>query len=266
MTYRRPEPGAVSRRRLVLLFGIVLLATTFACSGGSNVPNIDEDSLLALTIDSPTSVSTLPLVVAGWGADLSSSSGVGVEQVEIMDGGCNGELVGTARHGIRRPDVAEQYGTQFLNSGWELIIQALSAGEHRLAVRLRSATRPASTCETVSVTVPSKLTLSIESPVNRSVLLPVRIGGWAVDLGADTGTGVDHVNILDGGCNGELLGRAEYGIVRGDVAERYGHQFGESGWELILDTLTKGVHTLGVRLFSGATKTTTCETIEVSVL
>ena len=81
-----------------------------------------------------------------------------------------------------------------------------------------------------------------------SSAVPIRVGGWAVDLAANTGTGVSRIDVLDGGCDGELIGQAEYGIVRDDVAERYGHEFRESGWELVLDRLTEGVHTIGVLL------------------
>jgi len=254
------------RRSLLGILAIALVAVLMSCGGGSSA--VTGDPALTLTIDAPAAASRieLPLALAGWSADTSQTSDPGIERVEILDGGCNGTVVGTARSGIERPDVAAAHGEKFLQSGWEISFETFSAGDHHLAVRATQEDGAASTCESINVVVQPQPTLQIEAPVSGPELLPVRVAGWAADLGAEDGTGVEHVEILDDGCEGELLGRAEYGIVRGDVAERYGHQFGESGWELTLDQLSRGVHTLGVRLISDGADTTACETVVISVL
>jgi hypothetical protein len=66
--------------------------------------------------------------------NLSATVGPGVERVDVLDGGCGGQPLGSATYGISRPDVAEQYGEQFAESGWEFVIDRLTVGEHELAV------------------------------------------------------------------------------------------------------------------------------------
>ena len=245
---------------------LFLLTMAAACSGGSRALTDEAEPELHLTIDAPESPAVdLPFSVAGWGADFSAASGPGVERVDVLDGGCDGALLGQATYGLSRPDVARQDGEQFTDSGWEFVVDTLSAGEHRLAVRLQSALSDSSACQTVLVTIQPKPLLTIELPAEPSVLLPFRIGGWGIDLAAQLGSGIERVDILDGGCEGTLLGQARYGLTRGDLAERYGDQFGKSGWELDVKQLGVGEHVLGVRLYSAAGGVSVCQTLTVSV-
>ncbi len=265
-----PRTGARDRpaaKPVLLVAAVLLLAVAAACAHDSRASDNGVEPLLTLTIDLPNSPSVdLPLTVAGWGMDLGAAEGTGVERVDVLDGGCGGTIVGQATYGITRPDVAAQHGERFLDTGWSLSLNTLRAGEHRLAARLRSAVADASACETVTVTVSPKPLLAIEDPSERSVLLPFRIGGWGLDLAAAAGPGIERVEVLDGGCEGEPLGRAEHGITRGDVAERYGHQFGQSGWQFVVERLSAGEHVLGVQLYSTVDDASTCQTITVSVL
>lgn len=270
MTFTRPSAGARDRpvaKALLLVSAVLLLAVSAACGHDSRASDNGVEPLLTLTIDLPNSPSVdLPFTVAGWGMDLGAAEGSGVERVDVLDGGCGGTLLGQATYGVSRPDVANQYGEQFLETGWSLSLKTLSAGEHRLAARVRSAVADASACETVTVTISPRPLLAIEDPSERSVLLPFRIGGWGLDLAATSGPGIERVEVLDGGCEGKPLGRAEHGITRGDVAERYGHQFGASGWEFIVERLSAGEHVLAVQLYSTVGEASTCQTVAVSVL
>ncbi len=77
----------------------------------------------------------------------------------------------------------------------------------------------------------------------------VSIEGWAIHLQATTNTGIDQVHIyLDGlaGAGGTFLGSAQYGRIRGDVADEYGPQYERSGFLYEWDTTTiaPGSHTL----------------------
>jgi hypothetical protein len=142
-----------SRRGVVLVPFVLLLASVAAaCGGGSGAGTAEPQPVLK--IGDPTSASLLlPFRIAGWGLDLGSSSGPGVERIEVLDGGCDGDLLGLATHGISRPDVAARYGDRFAESGWELVLERLNVGEHVRGVRLKSALRDASVCETIGVSV-----------------------------------------------------------------------------------------------------------------
>jgi hypothetical protein len=209
---------------------------------------------------------SLPFDIAGWAADLTATAGTAIGDVDVLTGGCDGSLLGEAYYGHARSDVAEERGEQFGRSGWQLTVQALSAGEHELGVLVRSATGNATVCEEVSVLVSPTPLLSIDEPVPAdTLLLPFPVAGWAADLASPSGPGVERIEVLDGGCQGRLLGEAEYGLERGDVSLEYGHQFGRSGWRFVASSLASGEHELGVRLVAANPDASTCATVPVLV-
>lgn len=264
---RQPERGFSWATALLLVVFLPPVLVATACARDTNSLTDKAKPLLALTIDLPRSqAGSLPLTLEGWGMDLAATEGTGIDRVDILDGGCGGTFLAQATYGTARPDVARQYGVQFTGTGWRLSLDTLHAGDHHLAVRLHSAVTAASACETVEVTIPPHPLLSLEAPRPGSVLLPFRVAGWAVDLAAASGSGVERVEVLDGGCEGVLLGQAEHGIIRGDVAVRYGHQFREAGWELLVGRLSVGEHVLGVQLHSTLGDASVCQTLTVSVM
>lgn len=139
----------------MLLITVLALMTTAACGGGSlpGKPGTEE-SQPSLSIETPIETSLLlPFRVSGWAIDRGSTSGAGVERVEVLDGGCNGQLLGRAESGIRRPDIAADYGERFMKSGWQFVVDRLNVGEHVLAVRLYSALSHQPVCKTATVSV-----------------------------------------------------------------------------------------------------------------
>jgi hypothetical protein len=86
---------------------------------------------------------------------------------------------------------------------------------------------------TRSVNVINRLA-SIDVPVEGAAVSgTVEVAGWAVDLAASTGTGVNTIHIYRGGPAGDgvFVGAATYGVSRPDVAEAFGSsQFTNSGW------------------------------------
>ena len=86
----------------------------------------------------------------------------------------------------------------------------------------------------------------LESPRADEVLSGiVTVGGWAVDPASPSGTGVTEVHVyLDGQGNDPgqtYIGRAEYGGVRVDVAERFNDaRFARSAFSLSWDATTAG--------------------------
>lgn len=89
--------------------------------------------------------------------------------------------------------------------------------------------------------------MSIELPDRGEVTLPFTVSGWAVDLAALEGPGIEVVEIVDQGCRGPVIGIAEYGLERPDIAAQYGEQFRYSGWQFQVTRLRLGDHVLAVR-------------------
>lgn len=114
--------------------------------------------------------------------------------------------------------------------------------------------------------LPAHVAMSIETPEGGSLDLPFSISGWAFDETALQGTGVQRVQVLDGGCEGAVLGAAEYGLSRPDISETYGNRFHYSGWVFEATRLHAGERILAVRVFAQGTDTyDACEVLPVTI-
>ncbi|MEO7271910.1 MAG: hypothetical protein ABIX28_25285, partial [Vicinamibacterales bacterium] len=85
---------------------------------------------------------------------------------------------------------------------------------------------------------------------------PFAMGGWAADLDAQAGTGIDTLHVWAyplGGGPPVFLGAATYGGPRPDVAAVHGDQFHETGWGLTVQGLEPGNYDLAVFAWSSAT-------------
>ncbi len=109
--------------------------------------------------------------------------------------------------------------------------------------------------------------LGMELPLGQNVKLPFVVSGWAVNLAARNGTGIEWVQVLDGGCEGAVIGIAEYGIARPDIQQKYGEQFLDSGWQFEIAALHYGERILAVRSQStGASRYDGCQAIPITVV
>jgi hypothetical protein len=76
------------------------------------------------------------------------------------------------------------------------------------------------------------------------------VAGWAIDLGAPTGTGMNVVHvyaIANGGAGAwTFLGAATYGGARPDVGAYYGSQFTNSSYGLLASGLAPGAYQINV--------------------
>lgn len=103
---------------------------------------------------------------------------------------------------------------------------------------------------TVAVTNPK---MSIDGPVEgQRVKQPFVTGGWAVELGAAVGVGVDAIHVyafpvVNGVVGaGRFVNQATLGGARADVGSVYGTQFTNSGFNFLMDGLTPGEYIIGV--------------------
>jgi hypothetical protein len=75
------------------------------------------------------------------------------------------------------------------------------------------------------------------------------VGGWALDTGAATGTGVDAVVFYvfpnAGAAPGVYVGQGSYGITRTDVGALFGSPFTNSGFHFTISGISPGSYTLG---------------------
>jgi len=85
---------------------------------------------------------------------------------------------------------------------------------------------------------------------------PFVVAGWAADLEAETGTGVDTIHVwaypLTGGAP-VFLGTPIYGGARPDVSAVHGDRFGPSGFNLVVQGLAHGNYDLAVFPWSSVT-------------
>ena len=87
----------------------------------------------------------------------------------------------------------------------------------------------------------------IDAPrFQQDVAQPFALGGWAADLDAAAGTGIDVLHVwaypLTGGAP-VFLGTATSGGSRPDVAAIHGDEFRDSGFGLLVQGLTPGTTT-----------------------
>ena len=94
--------------------------------------------------------------LTGWAADLDARAGIGIDTLHVWAYPVSGGapiFLGTATQGIRRPDVAEVFGAQFVDAGYALDVRGLAAGAYDLAVfgwsRATSGFLPAATLRSV---------------------------------------------------------------------------------------------------------------------
>ena len=97
----------------------------------------------------------------------------------------------------------------------------------------------------------------IDTPTSlQEVTQPFLVAGWATDLGAAQGTGVELLHVwaypLTGGAP-SFLGAATYAGVRPDVAAVHGEQFRDSGFGLTVQGLPPGAYDVAVFAWSNVT-------------
>jgi hypothetical protein len=92
--------------------------------------------------------------------------------------------------------------------------------------------------------------MTIDGPVPDETIRPgSMIGGWALERGAATGTGVDAVHVWaypipGSGQSPVFVGAAQYGGARPDVGAAFGSQFTNAGFTLVVPALSPGNYLL----------------------
>jgi Viral BACON domain/Matrixin len=97
----------------------------------------------------------------------------------------------------------------------------------------------------------------IDAPLSGQIVTqPFHLGGWAADLDAAAGTGIDALHVWAYPLAGEppvFIGVPVYGGARPDVAAVHGHQFRDAGYGLTVQSLPPGQYDLAVFAWSNVT-------------
>jgi hypothetical protein len=101
--------------------------------------------------------------------------------------------------------------------------------------------------------------MSLDTPGSGTVPRTFFLGGWALDLAAGSGTGVDAIHVWaypnpGSGQSAVWVGVAGYGATRTDVGAAFGSQFTPAGYNLTVSSLGPGVYDLVVWAHSAISK------------
>jgi hypothetical protein len=163
---------------------------------------------------------------------------------------------------VARTDIGGIFGTQFTPSGYSLTTAPLAGGSYTLVAFAHSAvtnTFATYALRNVTVVPPQSIpAMALDVPVPNAVVTgQLSVGGWAIDLGPGTGTGVTAVHIWAFPVDGSapiFLGAAPYGLSRPDVGAIFGARFTNSGY-LLQVTPPPGTYTIAAVALSAVTGT-----------
>ena len=193
---------------------------------------------------SPTTVS----MTVNQGDSTTSTTIINVTNPSVVATGWTAAFPGNAPADERWVSATPSAGTADLTHANTFRVIASSAG---LAPGVHTATlEVTSTSPDLTITIPITVTLNVtgatiavDTPTEgATVSNGFSISGWAIDLGAATGTGVSSVQAYAYRASGApiYLGTATYGAARSDVGSIYGARFTNSGYSLQVHNLTPG--------------------------
>ena len=229
---------------VIFLGFIILRATVFKAPAADEIINSDEPEIIIE--EEPEQPSEEPEEV------LAEDK---IAAIEIYLGGDrnNGILLGEAVYGLTSQEAFTIYGEYFSETGYlfareneEYIFEPGSI--HYLYVY---ALIPESGWDYIRerIIIPGNpeidenIKLSIDNPSDNEIIKEagksnIRISGWSADFGYQDTTGIESIEVYLNGPKefGKLLGKAEYGIERQDVANAYGNaNYTNSGYSLYFD-------------------------------
>jgi hypothetical protein len=156
-------------------------------------------------------------------------------------------FIGAPAPTAARPDIGALYGPQFATCGYEVPIGGLTTGAYTFAVYPHSTvTHTFGPPRVFSITFARQVIITLNPPAAGSTTYRgAKLGGWALDLAAAGGTGVEAIHVWafpnpGSGQAAVFVGVATLGIERPDVGAIFGSQFDHAGYELLLPALPQG--------------------------
>ena len=157
-----------------------------------------------------------PLLVRGWAIDALAPTGTGVDVVQVYATPAGGAavLLGTATYGSSRPDVAQHYGAQFVNSGYSLrATSTLTPGPYTITVYAHSTVTGTFDARQVAVTLSGPVAPFgvMDTPAaNANVSGEMAVTGWALDDGGIQSVDVFRANVAPEPLGLVLIGHATF--------------------------------------------------------
>jgi hypothetical protein len=227
-----------------------------------------------VTIDTPANDSavTEPFTFSGWAIDRAAAAGPGIDAIHVYaypnpGSGTPPIFVGTADYGFARANVGALFGAQFTNSGWGIPIAALPPAPYQLVAYAHSTvSRSFSAVESVFIKITQPV-LTIDTPADNSTASqPFSVSGWALDLGAPAGAGVDAIHVWayqdpGSGKPPAFVGVATSDTSRPDVGAAFGAQFIPCGYSISVTGLAPG-HVYLLAVFAHSTVSGTFNTLK----
>jgi hypothetical protein len=225
----------------------------------------DDPGPLNMAIEAPAANGTYaqPVTLSGWAIDGAAPSGTGVDLIHVWaypnpGSGQSPVFAGAATYGLPRSDIGQTYGAQFTNSGYSLSVRGLKPALYDLVVYARSTvTGTFNQSRVRRMTLNANPRMNVEAPAwGATVSQPFHLGGWAIDLAAASGTGVNTIHVWaypnPGSGQAPLwVGVPTYGGPRPDVADAFGSaQFTNSGFGMSVTGLPAGTYQLVVYAYS----------------
>lgn len=156
-------------------------------------------------------------------------------------------FVGAAEYFRPRPDVAELFGSAYLNSGYQITVQGLQPGVYTFTAFAHSSRSGTFTIARQStVTIAPSVHIVIDTPVARASVGGVfDVAGWALDRSSLTGPGIGAVHVWAYPAGGApiFIGGAVYGASRPDIGALFGGRYARSGFD-VSATLPAGTYNI----------------------
>ncbi len=220
-------------------------------------------------LDSPAAHSTITSAIAlrGWGIDRRSTSGPGMDQIQVLaypnpGSGALPWFLGLATYGSSRQDVANAFGsTRFRNSGFTQDIAGLPPGAYDIVTLGRNTVNGGWEVARVRrVNVDPALRIGIDTPAEGAsgTSGDMWLVGWAIDRRSTSGVGVNSIQVYAypmGGGPPIFVGATAPHMERTDIAAAYGSRFLDSGYSVLITNLTPRNYNLAVVARSTVTGT-----------
>jgi len=195
------------------------------------------------------------LSIGGWAIDLRSTSGPGIDVVQVWaypnpGSGQPPVFLGNAQYGIVRQDVANVFGnSRYRNSGFYMDVMSMPAGVWDIVVLpRRAATHAFEVARVTRITVDPALLIGIDTPTeNATTGGSFTLRGWAVDRRSTNNDGIDTLHVYaypnpGSGAPPIWIGAVSPSTARPDVAAMFGAQFANSGWSLPVSGLAPALY------------------------
>ncbi|HET7219362.1 MAG TPA: fibronectin type III domain-containing protein [Vicinamibacterales bacterium] len=206
------------------------------------------------------------LSVGGWAVDVRSTSGPGMDVVQVWaypnpGSGETPLFLGNAQYGIDRADVATVFGnSRYRRSGFYMDVMSMPAGVFDIVALARSTvTRSWEVARVTRITVDPAVLITIDAPANfATVGSSFSLSGWALDRRATSNSGVDTLHIYaypnpGSGVQPIWIGAVTPNRSRPDVAAVYGSRYAMSGFSVPVSGLAPGVYDIVIFAHSSVT-------------